>query len=147
MSFPERVKIVEVGPRDGLQNESETVPAEIKVQLIEMLVDAGLPVVESGALVSPKWVPQMATSAEVFKQERGNLGNGEGTDAVRHGGVKHPAATQFSHEAEGLIRLLDCHSLKFTCTEGTAPEESTQEEKFFRYWPKANVPKGSANGH
>ncbi len=68
MSFPERVKIVEVGPRDGLQNESETVPAEVKVQLIEMLVDAGLPVVESGAFVSPKWVPQMATSAEVFKQ-------------------------------------------------------------------------------
>ncbi len=68
MSFPQRVKIVEVGPRDGLQNESETVPAEVKVQLIEMLVDAGLPVVESGAFVSPKWVPQMATSAEVFKQ-------------------------------------------------------------------------------
>ncbi len=68
MNFPERVKIVEVGPRDGLQNESETVPAEAKVQLIEMLVDAGLPVVESGAFVSPKWVPQMATSAEVFKQ-------------------------------------------------------------------------------
>ena len=68
MNFPERIKIVEVGPRDGLQNESETVPAEVKVQLIEMLVDAGLPVVESGAFVSPKWVPQMATSAEVFKQ-------------------------------------------------------------------------------
>jgi hydroxymethylglutaryl-CoA lyase len=68
MNFPERVKIVEVGPRDGLQNESETVPAEVKVQLIELLVDAGLPVVESGAFVSPKWVPQMATSAEVFKQ-------------------------------------------------------------------------------
>jgi hydroxymethylglutaryl-CoA lyase len=68
MNFPERVKIVEVGPRDGLQNESETVSAEAKVQLIEMLVDAGLPVVESGAFVSPKWVPQMATSAEVFKQ-------------------------------------------------------------------------------
>jgi len=68
MIFPERVKIVEVGPRDGLQNEPETVPAEIKVKLIEMLVDAGLPVVESGAFVSPKWVPQMATSAEVFEQ-------------------------------------------------------------------------------
>ena len=68
MSFPQRVKIVEVGPRDGLQNEFETVPVEVKVQLIEMLVEAGLPVVESGAFVSPKWVPQMATSAEVFKQ-------------------------------------------------------------------------------
>ncbi len=70
MSFPEHVKIVEVGPRDGLQNEASTVPAEIKVQLIEMLVDAGLPVVESGAFVSPEWVPQMATSAEVFTQIR-----------------------------------------------------------------------------
>jgi len=66
MSFPGQVRIVEVGPRDGLQNEASTVPAEIKVQLIEMLADAGLPVVESGAFVSPKWVPQMATSAEVF---------------------------------------------------------------------------------
>ena len=68
MSFPERVKIVEVGPRDGLQNESVTVPAEIKVQLIEKLAAAGLPVIECGAFVSPKWVPQMATSAEVFRQ-------------------------------------------------------------------------------
>jgi isopropylmalate/homocitrate/citramalate synthase len=70
MSFPGQVKIVEVGPRDGLQNEAGTVPAEIKVQLIEMLADAGLPVVESGAFVSPKWVPQMATSAEVFTRIR-----------------------------------------------------------------------------
>jgi len=70
MSFPGQVKIVEVGPRDGLQNEASTVPAEIKVQLIEMLADAGLPVVESGAFVSPKWVPQMATSAEVFTRIR-----------------------------------------------------------------------------
>jgi hydroxymethylglutaryl-CoA lyase len=68
MSFPERVKIVEVGPRDGLQNESVTVPAEIKVQLVELLADAGLPVIEVGAFVSPKWVPQMATSSDVFTQ-------------------------------------------------------------------------------
>jgi len=70
MSFPQQVKIVEVGPRDGLQNESVTVPAEIKVQLVEKLADAGLRVIESGAFVSPKWVPQMATSAEVFRQIR-----------------------------------------------------------------------------
>ena len=68
MAFPEKVKIVEVGPRDGLQNEAVTVPAEIKVQLVEKLADAGLPVIEAGAFVSPKWVPQMATSAEVFKR-------------------------------------------------------------------------------
>ena len=68
MSIPERVKIVEVGPRDGLQNEAVTVPAEIKVELVEKLADAGLPVIECGAFVSPKWVPQMATSAEVYRQ-------------------------------------------------------------------------------
>lgn len=66
MSFPKHVKIVEVGPRDGLQNESTTVPAEIKVQLVEKLAAAGLSAIEVGAFVSPKWVPQMATSAEVF---------------------------------------------------------------------------------
>ena len=68
MSYPEQVKIVEVGPRDGLQNESVTVPAEVKVALVEKLADAGLSVIEAGAFVSPKWVPQMATSGEVFKQ-------------------------------------------------------------------------------
>ena len=67
MSLPRSVKIVEVGPRDGLQNEAMTVPAEIKVKLVELLAEAGLSVIESGAFVSPKWVPQMATSAEVFK--------------------------------------------------------------------------------
>ena len=66
MTTPDKVKIVEVGPRDGLQNEAKIVPAEVKITLIEKLVDAGLPVVESGAFVSPKWVPQMATSSEVF---------------------------------------------------------------------------------
>jgi hydroxymethylglutaryl-CoA lyase len=70
MSFPQQVKIVEVGPRDGLQNESVTVPADIKVQLVEKLADAGLRVIESGAFVSPKWVPQMATSGEVLRQIR-----------------------------------------------------------------------------
>jgi hydroxymethylglutaryl-CoA lyase len=68
MSYPEQVKIVEVGPRDGLQNESVTVPAEIKVALVEKLADAGLSVIEAGAFVSPKWVPQMATSGEVFER-------------------------------------------------------------------------------
>ena len=70
MTFPTSVKIVEVGPRDGLQNEARSVPTEIKIGLIEKLVDAGLPVVESGAFVSPKWVPQMATSGEVFEGVR-----------------------------------------------------------------------------
>ncbi len=66
MSLPTKVKIVEVGPRDGLQNEAQNVPVEVKVRLVEMLVDAGLTSVEAGAFVSPKWVPQMAASGDVF---------------------------------------------------------------------------------
>src|SRR5262244_4625728 len=64
--LPTRVKMVEVGPRDGLQNESKAVPAATKIALIERLAEAGLPVVEAGAFVSPKWVPQMADTAAVM---------------------------------------------------------------------------------
>jgi hydroxymethylglutaryl-CoA lyase len=99
MSFPEQVKIVEVGPRDGLQNESVTVPAEIKVQLVEKLADAGLRVIESGAFVSPKWVPQMATSGEVFRQIKQRSGvsypmlvpNLKGLELAHAAGVKEIA--------------------------------------------------------
>ena len=66
MNLPSRVKIVEVGPRDGLQNEAQPVPASVKIELIDRLTDAGLPVVEATAFVSPKWVPQMADNAEVM---------------------------------------------------------------------------------
>ena len=66
MALPGRVKVVEVGPRDGLQNEATFVPTEAKVALIEGLAEAGLPVVEATSFVSPKWVPQMADAAEVL---------------------------------------------------------------------------------
>jgi len=66
MSLPTSVRIVEVGPRDGLQNESQIVPLAAKVGLIEALVAAGLKNVESGSFVSPKWVPQMADTAQVL---------------------------------------------------------------------------------
>ncbi len=62
----DRVKIVEVGPRDGLQNEKAIVSTDAKVAFIEALADAGLPVIEAGAFVHPRWVPQMADSGEVF---------------------------------------------------------------------------------
>lgn len=65
-SFPSAVKIVEVGPRDGLQNESQVIPLDVKIELIERLVAAGLRAVEVGAFVSPKWVPQMADTAQVI---------------------------------------------------------------------------------
>ena len=66
MRLPAEVRMVEVGPRDGLQNEAKALPAAAKIALIERLGEAGLSVVEAGAFVSPKWVPQMADSAEVL---------------------------------------------------------------------------------
>ena len=64
---PAEITIVEVGPRDGLQNEAVAVPVADKVALVEALAEAGLPVVEAGAFVSPKWVPQMAGSEDVLR--------------------------------------------------------------------------------
>ncbi len=66
MSLPKNVRMVEVGPRDGLQNESAYVPTPIKIELIQRLADAGLPVIEATSFVSPKWVPQMADNVHVM---------------------------------------------------------------------------------
>lgn len=66
MELPKRVRIVEVGPRDGLQNEPEIVPAEVKIGLIDRLTDAGLPAIEATSFVSPKWVPRMADAPQVM---------------------------------------------------------------------------------
>ncbi|MFT5535509.1 MAG: hydroxymethylglutaryl-CoA lyase [Burkholderiaceae bacterium] len=68
MTLPTHVKIVEVGPRDGLQNEAQTIPAEIKIALVDRLTKAGFRNIEAASFVSPKWVPQMATSTEVMAQ-------------------------------------------------------------------------------
>ncbi|MDC0172939.1 hydroxymethylglutaryl-CoA lyase [Gammaproteobacteria bacterium] len=67
MKTPKTVRIVEVGPRDGLQNEKQAVSTKTKVQLISQLAHAGLKNIEAGSFVSPKWVPQMAGSDEVFE--------------------------------------------------------------------------------
>src|SRR5579863_8052478 len=67
MDIPRQVRIVEVGPRDGLQNEAQQVATAVKIQFIEMLADAGLKTIESTAFVSPKWVPQMADHAELMR--------------------------------------------------------------------------------
>jgi hydroxymethylglutaryl-CoA lyase len=85
MKLPSKVRIVEVGPRDGLQNEpmvgGQPVATAVKIELIERLADAGLPAVESTAFVSPKWVPQMADQAEVLRGIR------------RKPGVSYPVLT------------------------------------------------------
>lgn len=79
MNLPKSVRIVEVGPRDGLQNEAAIVPLDVKVELVDRLSAAGLGAVEAGSFVSPKWVPQMADSAEVFAR------------IVRRPGIGYPA--------------------------------------------------------
>jgi hydroxymethylglutaryl-CoA lyase len=66
MKLPAKVKLVDVGPRDGLQNEKEPVPTEVKVQFVHLLQDAGLKEIEVTSFVSPKWVPQMADNAQVM---------------------------------------------------------------------------------
>jgi hydroxymethylglutaryl-CoA lyase len=66
MKFPSKVKLVDVGPRDGLQNEKGAVPAAVKIELVHRLQDAGLTEIEVTSFVSPKWVPQMADAAEVM---------------------------------------------------------------------------------
>ena len=66
MNLPHRVKLIDVGPRDGLQNEKQPVPAAIKIELVHRLQAAGLKEIEVTSFVSPKWVPQMADNAEVM---------------------------------------------------------------------------------
>ena len=66
MNYPEKVKLVEVGARDGLQNEKTPVPTTVKIELIQRLQDAGLKEIEAASFVSPKWVPQMADALDVM---------------------------------------------------------------------------------
>ncbi len=103
MALPGRVKVVEVGPRDGLQNEGQILSAAVKVGLIEHLLDAGLSVIEAGSFVSPQWVPQMADSGEVLRtvlgRSRGRRGasfpvltpNLRGFDAAVEAGARDVA--------------------------------------------------------
>lgn len=74
MRVPRRVRMVEVGPRDGLQNEPEPAALETKVRLIDALTHAGLGAIEVGSFVSPRWVPQMAGTDEVFARIERRLG-------------------------------------------------------------------------
>ena len=67
-TLPQSVKLVEVGPRDGLQNEKDIIPSAIKVELVDRLTAAGFVNIEAASFVSPKWVPQMATSGEVMEK-------------------------------------------------------------------------------
>jgi hydroxymethylglutaryl-CoA lyase len=91
-SLPNTVTIVEVGPRDGLQNEAGTISTDVKVAFIERLADAGLPVVEATSFVNPKWVPQLADASEVLQRLR------------RKPGVRYPVLVP---NERGLDRALE----------------------------------------
>ena len=69
-SLPKRVTLIEVGPRDGLQNEQSPITTDVRIELCDRLTDAGFPNVEAGSFVSPKWVPQMADTAELMQRIR-----------------------------------------------------------------------------
>ena len=91
MLLPKFVRMVEVGPRDGLQNEKSMVPTAVKVELVDRLSDAGLTVVEAASFVSPKWVPQMGDSAEVL------------AGIARKPGVRYAALTPNVKGLEGAL--------------------------------------------
>jgi len=107
MPLPQHVRLVEVGPRDGLQNEKQPISVADKVRLVDDLSAAGLSYVEVGSFVSPKWVPQMAGSAEVFAGIRQKPGvtyaalapNLKGFEAALEAGVKEVAVFAAASEA------------------------------------------------
>ena len=107
MSDTDVVKVVEVGPRDGLQNEAKRVPVEVRIALVDALTAAGLPVIEVGAFVSPKWVPQMADSDVVLRSIERQPGrqypvlvpNLQGYEAARSAGAQEISIFAAASEA------------------------------------------------
>ena len=135
--IPEKIQIVEVGPRDGLQNEKGWVPTETKISLIEKLADAGLTKIEATSFVSPKWVPQLKDAHEVF------------TGIKRISGVSYPVLTP---NMKGFERALEADA-KEIAVFSAASEAFTQkntncsiEESINRFRPvlaeakKTNIP-------
>ena len=135
--IPEKIQIVEVGPRDGLQNEKEWVPTKTKISLIEKLADAGLTKIEATSFVSPKWVPQLKDAHEVF------------TGIKRISGVSYPVLTP---NMKGFERALEADA-KEIAVFSAASEAFTQkntncsiEESINRFRPvlkeakKNNIP-------
>lgn len=126
MTGPGRVTVVEVGPRDGLQNERGFVPTAVKIAFVEALADAGLPVVETTAFVSPRAIPQLADSAEVFTRVR------------RRAGVRYPVLVP---NEKGLARALSAGAREIslftaaTDTFNVRNTNATVEESFGRFAP------------
>lgn len=111
MAFPTEVRLVEVGARDGLQNEANPVSTAIKLELIDRLGDAGISYIEAASFVSPKWVPQMGDAREVM------------TGIKRHAGVTYAALTP---NLKGLESALEC-GVQEVAVFGAASESFTQK--------------------
>ncbi|MDT7514351.1 hydroxymethylglutaryl-CoA lyase [Rhodoferax mekongensis] len=132
MNTPSRVKIIDVGPRDGLQNEKQPVPAAIKVELVHRLQDAGLKEIEVTSFVSPKWVPQMGDNAEVM------------AGVQRRDGVRYSVLTPNMKGYEGAVLSRPDEIVVF----GAASEAFSQknincsiEESIERFRPVAQAAK------
>ncbi|UPK98193.1 hypothetical protein LCI18_009128 [Fusarium solani-melongenae] len=120
-SYDNRVKLVEVGPRDGLQNEKKTIPLATKIELIERLARTGVSTIEAGSFVAPKWVPQMANSSEILEH-------------LLHQKISSPVPISYSFlapNAKGLqnaAKILGDNPGKFATQQepATGPEQATQ---------------------
>ncbi len=117
MSLPRNVEIIEVGPRDGLQNEKKTLSVELRVELIERLAKAGLKKIEAGSFVSPKWVPQMAGTDLVLDRLNENQA------LIKDTGVRYAALTPNLKGLEGAIQ----HSAGEVAIFSAASESFTQK--------------------
>ena len=111
MSIPQRVKLIDVGPRDGLQNEKSPVPAEVKIGLVHRLQEAGLQEIEVTSFVSPKWVPQMADNVEVM------------AGIVRKAGVRYSVLTPNLQGYEAAVKTRPDEIVVF----GSASEAFSQK--------------------
>ena len=111
MAFPTQVRLVEVGARDGLQNEANPVSTAIKLELIDRLGDAGVSYIEAASFVAPKWVPQMGDAREVM------------TGIKRHAGITYAALTP---NLKGLDSALEC-GVQEVAVFGAASESFTQK--------------------
>lgn len=113
MGLPQQVTLIEVGPRDGLQNEPKTLTTDIKLELIERLVRAGLSCIEATSFVSPKWVPQMADHKQLVKQLK------------PHAGVTYPILIPNRQGMETAIELGIKHIAVFTAASNTFSQKNT----------------------
>ncbi|MFY0641297.1 MAG: hydroxymethylglutaryl-CoA lyase [Bermanella sp.] len=116
MTIPNKVHIIEVGPRDGLQNEKQTLPVALRVELIERLAKAGLKKIEAGSFVSPKWVPQMANTDQVLDQLNAS-------DVKHQTGAQYAVLTPNLKGLEGAVQ----HKADEIAIFGAASEAFTQK--------------------